>query len=166
MATITIDTTQLDAFVAALKDKLLARSTDSDANNIAQAAAQAAIATAAGTASTLQSGEKDVNAAVTDIETYVEGLKGPQPAAPVVSAGRDQTVASVSASAALSGSASPATATVAWSMTSGPGTVTFAAPSAPVTTASFSAPGTYVVRLTASDAGVSAFAEATITVNG
>ncbi len=38
--------------------------------------------------------------------------------------------------------------TVAWSRESGPGTVTFADPRAPVTTATFSAPGAYVLKLT------------------
>jgi len=38
--------------------------------------------------------------------------------------------------------------TVAWSSESGPGTVTFADPKAPVTTATFSAPGAYVLKLT------------------
>ena len=40
--------------------------------------------------------------------------------------------------------------TVAWSKVSGPGTVTFAAASAPVTTATFSSVGDYVLKLTAS----------------
>ena len=35
----------------------------------------------------------------------------------------------------------------AWSKVSGPGTVTFADPAAPVTTATFSAPGSYVLKL-------------------
>jgi len=39
--------------------------------------------------------------------------------------------------------------TVAWSQVSGPGTVTFADPKAPVTTAEFSAPGEYVVQMAA-----------------
>jgi DUF1680 family protein len=38
--------------------------------------------------------------------------------------------------------------TVTWSRESGPGTVTFADPKAPVTTATFSAPGAYVLKLT------------------
>ena len=40
--------------------------------------------------------------------------------------------------------------TVAWSKVSGPGTVTFAAASAPITTATFSSVGDYVLKLTAS----------------
>ena len=38
-----------------------------------------------------------------------------------------------------------------WSQVSGPGTATFADPNAAATTATFSAPGTYVLRLTAND---------------
>jgi PKD repeat protein len=83
---------------------------------------------------------------------------------PVVSAGPDLTI-TLPATATLNGSVNPTTSTVQWSTTSGPGTVTFASPTSPVTTASFSTAGTYVVRLTATDAGGSAFAEATITVN-
>ena len=43
--------------------------------------------------------------------------------------------------------------TTAWSLVSGPGTVTFADPNAVDTTASFSGTGTYVLRLTANDGG-------------
>jgi hypothetical protein len=45
----------------------------------------------------------------------------------------------------------PGGLTTTWSTVSGPGTVTFADASAPSTTASFSARGTYVLRLTAND---------------
>src|SRR6266545_918271 len=40
---------------------------------------------------------------------------------------------------------------VAWSKESGPGKVAFADPEAPTTVASFTAPGAYVLKLTASD---------------
>ncbi len=52
--------------------------------------------------------------------------------------------------------------TTAWSKVSGPGTVTFADPKAAVTTATFSAPGEYVLKVTA-DNGV-AKASSTVTV--
>lgn len=52
----------------------------------------------------------------------------------------------------------------AWSVVSGPGPVYFDDPSAPTTTASFSAPGTYVLRLSANDSAASSSAEVTITV--
>lgn len=54
--------------------------------------------------------------------------------------------------------------TYLWTEIGGPGTVTFATPQAVSTTASFSDPGVYVVEMTASDTGVSASAQATITV--
>ena len=52
--------------------------------------------------------------------------------------------------------------TAAWSKVSGPGTVTFADPRAAVTTATFSEPGTYVLKVIASNG--SAIAESTLTV--
>jgi hypothetical protein len=45
----------------------------------------------------------------------------------------------------------PGQLTTAWSRASGPGTVSFANPGSVATTASFSAPGSYVLRLTAND---------------
>jgi hypothetical protein len=87
---------------------------------------------------------------------------------PTVSAGPDQTITLPSA-ATLAGSVTvvPAgtTATIAWSMSTGPGTVTFANANAPSTTATFSTPGTYVLTLTATAAGLTSRARVTITVN-
>src|SRR5207244_2792012 len=57
------------------------------------------------------------------------------------------------------------TLTITWSQVSGPGAVTFSAPNAATTTASFSAPGLYTVRLTASDTELTVSDETTITVN-
>ena len=51
-----------------------------------------------------------------------------------------------------------------WSKTSGPGTVTFANATNALTTARFSAAGTYVLRLTASDSDLASFDELTIEV--
>jgi len=77
--------------------------------------------------------------------------------APVVNAGPDRTV-TLPNSANLSGAASddglpnpPATVSLTWSKVSGPGTVTFGSPNAASTSASFSAAGVYVLRLTGSD---------------
>ncbi|HLK93574.1 MAG TPA: hypothetical protein VKZ18_27025 [Polyangia bacterium] len=91
--------------------------------------------------------------------------------APTVNAGPDLTI-TLPASATLNGTASddglpnpPGTLTVTWSKVSGPGTVTFASPNAKVTTATFSAAGTYVVQLTASDSALSASDTAQVTVN-
>ena len=59
----------------------------------------------------------------------------------------------------------PGSLTSTWSRVSGPGTVTFANASAADTTATFSAPGTYVLRLTATDGALTAQDEVTVTVN-
>ncbi|MGE5787249.1 MAG: PKD domain-containing protein, partial [Myxococcales bacterium] len=90
--------------------------------------------------------------------------------APVVSAGADQTL-TLPATAALAGTASddglpaPPALTLTWSTVSGPGTVTFTPPNAAVSTASFSTPGTYVLRLTANDGALSSQDEMQVTVN-
>ncbi len=91
--------------------------------------------------------------------------------APTVNAGPDLTI-TLPATATLNGTASddglpnpPGTLTVTWSKVSGPGTVTFASPNAKVTTATFSAAGTYVVQLTASDSALTASDTAQVTVN-
>ncbi len=59
----------------------------------------------------------------------------------------------------------PAILSLTWSQESGPGTVTFSEVAASDTTASFSATGTYVLRLTADDDELSAFDEITVMVN-
>ncbi|MGH9462398.1 MAG: PKD domain-containing protein, partial [Vicinamibacteria bacterium] len=78
----------------------------------------------------------------------------PQNEAPVVSAGADQTISV--ANTTLEGSVQDddlpfGTLEIAWSQVSGPGVATFADSALPTTTVSFSAPGTYRLRLTASD---------------
>jgi hypothetical protein len=91
--------------------------------------------------------------------------------APVVNAGPDQTI-TLPATASLSGTVTddgkpnpPATVTTTWSKVSGPGTVTFGNASAKATTATFSAAGSYVLRLTANDSALSASDDIAITVN-
>ncbi|MCC7175765.1 MAG: glycoside hydrolase family 127 protein [Bryobacterales bacterium] len=54
--------------------------------------------------------------------------------------------------------------TTAWTKESGPGAVTFANPNSPVTTAAFSAPGTYVLRLTAENGQARASSTLNVTV--
>jgi len=94
---------------------------------------------------------------------------------PLVDAGVDQTVI-VSSAAALPGIANlsgtitddslpTAVVTPTWSLVNGPGTVTFGDANAAVTTASFTAGGVYVLRLTADDGVLTAFDELTVTVN-
>jgi hypothetical protein len=87
---------------------------------------------------------------------------------PSVNAGPDLTitlpaVAALNGSVADDGAPGPAP-TSAWSKVSGPGTVSFSAPNAPVTNAAFSLPGVYVLRLTASDTILSAFDDVTVNV--
>ena len=54
----------------------------------------------------------------------------------------------------------------AWTQTSGPGNTTFGSPAKALTTATFSASGVYVLRLTVTDGGLSAFDEVTVTALG
>jgi hypothetical protein len=91
---------------------------------------------------------------------------------PVVDAGTDQTI-TLPDSANLDGTVTddglpdpPGAVTTTWSKVSGPGTVTFGNANAVDTTASFSAAGTYVLRLTADDGELDANDEVTITVLG
>src|SRR5207247_8628677 len=89
---------------------------------------------------------------------------------PTVNAGSNQTI-TLPASATLNGTASGlGTITTTWSKYSGPGTVTFGnasalSTSALSTTASFSTPGSYVLRLTATNASGTSTSNVTITVN-
>src|SRR5215510_13322963 len=57
------------------------------------------------------------------------------------------------------------TLSIQWTQLSGPGIVTFASPNSAVTTASFSLPGSYDLRLTANDTEYTVFDETTITVD-
>jgi hypothetical protein len=94
---------------------------------------------------------------------------------PAVSAGADQTIllpsgASLTGSARDDGLPSPTNLTTMWSKISGRedsagGTVVFANPNAPVTSATFGADGIYVLRLTVSDGAVTVSDDVTITVN-
>ena len=99
----------------------------------------------------------------------ISGLEGEDNNAPSVNAGPDQTItllgnATLNGTASDDGKPTGSTLTLTWSKVSGPGTVTFANPNAAVTTASFSAPGGYVLRLTASDTQLISFDEVAIIV--
>ncbi len=89
---------------------------------------------------------------------------------PSVSAGSDQTI-SLPDGTTLDGTVSddgmpdpPGVATTAWSLVSGPATVTFGNATATDTTVSFPADGTYVLRLTADDGDLTASDEVTVHV--
>jgi RHS repeat-associated protein len=100
-----------------------------------------------------------LDAEITDI--YRAGQIGKCPvdanAAPVVNAGADLTLGQTGVALALTGSATddglPAGSALAthWSLVNGPGSVDFADASALVTTATFSAPGIYLLQLAADD---------------
>jgi hypothetical protein len=93
-----------------------------------------------------------------------------QNVAPVVHAGADQTI-QLPAGVTLQGAASDdglptgSALAVAWTQQSGAGTVTFADPTVTNTTATFSAPGTYELRLTATDGVLNASDEVIVTVD-
>ncbi len=110
------------------------------------------------------------------IEYATDGTGGggggdPMNQPPTVSAGPNGTV-TLPDVVALDGTVSddglpdpPAAVTTMWSTVSAPGSVTFADPTAVDTTASFSAPGTYVLRLRADDGAVSSNDEVTVTAS-
>ena len=107
---------------------------------------------------------------VLDEVTYSIG-SGSTNQAPVVDAGPDQTI-TLPSSANLNGTVTddglpnpPGTVTTTWSEVSGPGPATFGNASAVDTTASFSASGTYVLRLTADDSALQSSDDLTVTVN-
>jgi Calx-beta domain/FG-GAP-like repeat/Carboxypeptidase regulatory-like domain len=86
---------------------------------------------------------------------------------PLVSAGANQTI-SVNQAATLAGQISqPGTKTITsqWSQLSGPGTAIFTSSTSPNSTAQFTAPGTYVLDLVASDGTLASNSTTTITVN-
>jgi hypothetical protein len=89
---------------------------------------------------------------------------------PVVKLGANRTVtlpATLTINASVTDACLPVSAlTLAWSKTSGPGTVTFSPANAATTVISFPSGGTYVVRLTASDGAQSAYAEVQVTATG
>jgi len=92
-------------------------------------------------------------------------------APPSVDAGSDDTITLPTDTVNLDGTVSddglpdpPASVTTEWTKQSGPGTVTFGNAYAVDTTATFSADGVYVLRLTADDGDETAYDEVTITV--
>jgi uncharacterized repeat protein (TIGR01451 family) len=123
------------------------------------------------TASLTSPGSSTIKAAAsgTNSSVSLQVLAGNQP--PVVNAGSDQTV-TFPTDAVLNGNVSddglpapPAAFTTTWSMFSGPGNVTFGNANSLNTTASFSALGTYVLRLTANDSALSASDDLTVIVD-
>jgi regulation of enolase protein 1 (concanavalin A-like superfamily)/dienelactone hydrolase len=98
------------------------------------------------------------------------GSSAPSNAAPIVNAGADQTVTlydgvTLSGTATDDGLPSGSTVSKQWSKESGPGTVTFNSGTSLQTTAAFSDPGTYVLKLSASDSLLTGSDLVTIVVN-
>jgi hypothetical protein len=117
-----------------------------------------------------------LDASVDDVRIYAEALGSQQ----LVKIARTPKVAitnPVTASAAIplgvglmlqaaaSDPVGPVPALV-WSQVSGPGVVTFGTPSAAETTALFALPGSYILRVTASNGASTATAELTVSVGG
>jgi hypothetical protein len=135
----------------------------------ASAADTTATFSAAGTYSLRLTATDSALTAADDVTVVVNPASGTN-AAPSVFAGADQTI-TLPGSASLSGTVSddglpnpPGATTVAWSMVSGPGSVSFADPASTSTLASFSQDGTYVLRLTASDSTLTAADDLTVVV--
>ena len=104
---------------------------------------------------------QEITISVTDV---IEQVNTP----PVVNAGVDQTAllpAGVNLSGSVTDDGLPGPFTMQWSKVSGPGDVVFSDATAQTTTASFSAAGTYVLRLTANDGALTGFDEVMVTIN-
>ncbi len=107
--------------------------------------------------------------ALLHVEYTGGGGGGPANQAPTVDAGANATVqlpdtATLTGTVTDDGLPTGSTVTTTWTRVSGPGTVTFDDPAAEDTTASFSAAGTYVLRLTATDGDLTASDDTTIEV--
>ncbi len=100
----------------------------------------------------------------------VYGLIGvPGNAAPIAGAGTDQSLPSpgtttLTGTATDDGNPVPPVLTTTWSLASGPAAVTFSAPNALTTNATFSVPGTYTVRLSAFDGQATASDDVSVEV--
>ncbi len=88
---------------------------------------------------------------------------------PLVDAGSDVSAAGPSATVELTGSVTDdgqpqPMPTVQWTQVDGPAAATLDTPNAPMTAATFTAAGTYLLRLTASDGALSASDDVTVTI--
>ncbi len=105
------------------------------------------------------------------VTVFVAGEETPPPPndPPVVSAGSDQAIdfgdtASLNGTATDDGLPFPGRLSITWTKVSGPGDVSIFNPSQPATTATFTAPGVYVLRLFASDGERSASKTVKVTI--
>jgi hypothetical protein len=113
-----------------------------------------------------------VNLSSSDLgfDLYLTGTSFPSNTAPGVQAGADQSMI-LPSQAMLDGQATddglpipPGQLAVTWSQVDGPGNVTFANPLASRTSAAFNLPGTYTLRLTATDGAFMVVDDVTIDV--
>jgi hypothetical protein len=98
---------------------------------------------------------------------HVQLSTWPTNTGPDVDAGADQNItfpspASLAATVSDDGEPEPPLTTVAWEKVSGPGSVIFSDPARSDTTATFSAPGSYVLRLVADDGEIKTFNDLTV----
>jgi hypothetical protein len=132
------------------------------------ALATTATFTTAGTYTLRLTGNDGVLASTDDLTVTVSAA--PTNLAPVVNAGADRNLTLPTNAVALSGTATddglpaPATLTTTWSLVTGPAAVTFTAPTALATTATFTTAGTYTLRLTGNDGVLASADDLTVTV--
>lgn len=98
--------------------------------------------------------------ALTSVNVLPPGANAP----PSVSAGPDQSVRLPQQASLLATSANDGPLSVSWSSVFGPAAVTFGTPTALLTTATFTTPGVYVLRVSVSDGAQSASDEVQVTV--
>lgn len=114
---------------------------------------------------TVTAADTSGNVAAASVSVTVDNVNS----APQVDAGPDQSITMPTNSVLLDGTVSDdglpgGGVSVSWSRLSGPDAVVFTDASAVDTTATFSAAGTYVLRLTADDGALTASADTTVTV--
>ncbi|HKV12875.1 MAG TPA: LamG-like jellyroll fold domain-containing protein, partial [Thermoanaerobaculia bacterium] len=130
---------------------------------------QSALASVRAQASAAQAYCEANQAAPPSFFELTEGVLSLANLPPTVDAGPDQAI-DFPGFATLQGTATDdgrpnGTLSVSWSKLSGPGTVTFSSPGTAETTASFSAAGTYTLRLTANDGQLTASDDAVVVVS-
>jgi hypothetical protein len=135
----------------------------------ANAASTTAGFSATGTYVLRLSGGDSVLTATDDVTVVVSSSPSSSNQAPTANAGADQSIlqpvlAFLSGAVADDGLPFSSPPTASWSKISGPGVVTFGNSAQVPTTARFSLPGTYVLRLTASDGLLTGSDDVTITV--
>ncbi|MBI5479323.1 MAG: hypothetical protein HY906_10730, partial [Deltaproteobacteria bacterium] len=135
----------------------------------ADAAATSATFSAAGTYVVRLTASDSALSSSADVVVLIDSGSPSSNRPPTVTAGLPQTIW-LPAGVTLRGTASDSTLPggplqVAWSMVSGPAPVTFMTPNAVTTNVTFTTPGEYLMRLTATDSQLTASADTVVTVN-